>query len=226
MFRRYAIYHTPKAGTALADFGAAWLGWDSATGRSVPHPQAAPLPMGQITETPRKYGFHGTIKPPFRLADGMTQQGLEAALFDLCATAAPVLLDGLHLARLGRFLALVPMGEATDLAQLAAQVVQGLDPFRAPPTDQELAKRRAAPLTPVQEANLVAWGYPYVMGAFRFHMTLTGKLDKATAKQAEETLDLMLRDLDLAPYPVDALALLGEDDAGHFHQIHRIPLQG
>lgn len=226
MFRRYAIYHTPKAGTALADFGAAWLGWDSGTGRSVPHPQAAPLPMAQITETPRKYGFHGTIKPPFRLADGMTHHGLEAALSDLCATAAPVVLDGLHLARLGRFLALVPMGEATDLAQLAARVVQGLDPFRAPPTDQELAKRRAAPLTPVQEANLVAWGYPYVMDAFRFHMTLTGKLDKATAKQAEETLDLMLRNLDLAPYPVDALALLGEDDAGHFHQIHRIPLQG
>ena len=34
-------------------------------------------------------------------------------------------------------------------------------------------------LTPEQDALMVRWGYPYVMDEFRFHMSLTGDLNKA-----------------------------------------------
>ena len=37
---RFAVYYTPHRG-ALAEFGAAWLGWDIASGKSVAHPQLA-----------------------------------------------------------------------------------------------------------------------------------------------------------------------------------------
>jgi hypothetical protein len=52
--------------------GAEWLGWDSAAGAPVPHPPVPGLPDAAevLTRTPRKYGFHGTVKPPFFLADG------------------------------------------------------------------------------------------------------------------------------------------------------------
>ena len=68
---RYAIYYAPDPGP-LADFGAAWLGWDIASGRAVAPPDIGPLPrpVEEITRTPRKYGLHATIKPPFRLIDG------------------------------------------------------------------------------------------------------------------------------------------------------------
>ncbi|WP_223274768.1 DUF1045 domain-containing protein [Tateyamaria sp. syn59] len=226
MFKRYAVYYTPEPGTPLAEFGSAWLGWDSAERRACEQPDIAGLDVAALTDTPRKYGFHGTIKPPFRLADEHTPEGLQEALATFCTTTAPVALDGLRLARLGRFLALVPQGDASSLAQLAARAVQELDPFRAPLTDAELTKRRAARLTPAQDAHLVRWGYPYVLDQFRFHLTLSGKLDTPTFERAQAALALMLSQLDLAPYRLTGLTLLGEDDAGMFHQIHRYALTG
>lgn len=226
MFERYAIYYTPARQTALADFGAAWLGWDSATGVAVAHPAVVDLDVAAITETPRKYGFHGTIKPPFRLAQGQSASALDQALADLCAQTAPVTLTGLRLARLGRFLALVPDGDATALAGLAARAVQDLDPFRAPATEAEMAKRRAARLSPAQDAMLVRWGYPYVLDQFRFHLTLTRRLDPDTAAEAEAALGPILADLPLRPYTLTGLTLLGEDETGRFHQITRHRLTG
>lgn len=226
MFKRYAIYYTPIQGTPLADFGAHWLGWDSASGTSRAHPAMDGLDVADITATPRKYGFHGTIKPPFRLAPGMTAQALADAVAALCADAAPVTLDGLELARLGRFLALVPTGNADALGALAARAVQELDAFRAPPNESELAKRRASRLNAAQEANLVRWGYPYVLDQFRFHLTLSGQLGEDIATRTQTALATPLAALDLTPYAITGLTLLGEDDAGKFHQIHRYTLTG
>lgn len=225
MFARYAIYYTPAPGTPFAAFGASWLGWDSATGQSAAHPDG-PVDVAEITATPRKYGFHGTIKPPFRLAAGQTADGLQAALHAFCAGAAPVQLEGLELAALGRFLALVPTGDASALAALAARAVQELDPFRAAPTEAELEKRRASALSPEQEAHLERWGYPYVLDQFRFHMTLSARLDAPARRATREMLAPLLGGLSLAPVVIDALTLLGEDSDGRFHQIVRVPLTG
>ncbi|MEQ3727861.1 MAG: DUF1045 domain-containing protein [Tateyamaria sp.] len=226
MFTRYAIYYTPAPGTPLAEFGAKWLGWDSAAGAAQPHPSMDGLDVAQITATPRKYGFHGTIKPPFRLAEGMTAQGLADAVATLCADAAPVTLEGLELARLGRFVALVPSGDASALGALAGRAVQELDAFRAPPNDAELAKRRASRLSAAQETHLMRWGYPYVLDQFRFHLTLSGKLEADVCERVQRALAAPVSALDLAPYRINGLTLLGEDDAGKFHQIHRYALTG
>lgn len=226
MFTRYAVYYTPQSGSALARFGASWLGWDNATGQETAHPHVAGLDVASVTATPHKYGFHGTIKPPFRLADGQDVDALDAALAALCATMAPVTLAGLELARLGRFLALVPYGDAAPLADLAARAVQDLDGFRAPASPAELAKRRGAGLNPAQDAHLVAWGYPYVLDQFRFHLTLSGRLDKATIEAAQLALAPMLAPLPLSPYTIQSLTLLGEGETGRFHQISRHALTG
>jgi len=226
MFTRYAIYYTPEPDSPLAAFGASWLGWDSAAGQSVDHPVVAGIDVDAVTETPRKYGFHGTIKPPFHMQDGRDLDALEQSLRALCASAAPVTLEGLELARLGRFLALVPRGSATALGSLAARVVQDLDPFRAPPSEAELTKRRGAGLNPDQDAHLVRWGYPYVLDQFRFHMTLSGRLDKATAQATEKELGTRLAQLTLSPYTISGLTLLGEDRSGRFHQISRHAFTG
>lgn len=225
VFTRYAIYYTPDTGSPLAEFGANWLGWESASGQLRAQTQIEDIDITAITETPRKYGFHGTIKPPFRLADGTDATELHQALAELCDAAAPVHLDGLELAAMGRFLALVPVGETKTLAELAATVVQRLDRFRAPATAQELAKRRAMHLSPAQEANLVAWGYPFVLDQFRFHMTLTGRLDQETRTKTRAALQNRISVLDLKPYSIASLTLLGEDSAGMFHHIARCALR-
>ncbi|WP_371055283.1 DUF1045 domain-containing protein [Rhodosalinus sp. K401] len=225
-WRRYAIYFTPEG--ALAERGAAWLGWDAAAGAARAHPglSGLPRPVDEITARPRAYGFHATLKPPFRLAAGCSEADLGAALEAFAAGRPAVVLDGLEVARLGRFLALRPAGDAAALSALAAAVVEGLDPFRAPPADDEIARRRAARLTPRQEALLARWGYPYVMEEFRFHMTLTGPLGPDELAQTETVLARHFAPVLPAPFVADAVTLLAEDDAGRFHHLHRYTLTG
>lgn len=225
-FRRYAIYHTPQG--ALGRFGADWLGWDLERGQPTTPPDidGLPAPWDDITGTPRKYGFHATVKPPFRLAEGCTQADLVAAFTAHCANTAPVTLDGLELAQLGRFLALVPTGDTQALDARAADTVRDLDAFRAALSDTDLARRRASGLTPEQDALLLQWGYPYVMDQFRCHYTLSGKLPKAQATQLRAALDHVVIPLIPQPFPIDTLSLCGEDTAGRFHLVHRATLSG
>ena len=223
-FDRYAIYYTPQG--SLAEAGAAWLGWDVARGRAVAHPEVAGLDVAALTQTPRKYGLHATIKPPFVLAEGTTADGLLAEFEALCTRLSPVTLDGLALTPLGRFLALTPEGGTAALNAMAAEVVRGLDTFRAPPSEADLARRRQANLTPAQEANLTKWGYPYVMEAFRFHITLTGKLPKGDLPQVTAALAPYITPHLPQPFILDSLTLVGQAEDGMFHEVHRAALSG
>ncbi|KHQ52976.1 DUF1045 domain-containing protein [Mameliella alba] len=226
-FSRYAVYVTLPQGP-LSDFGAAWLGWNAATGErpDAPVVHGLPLPAHEITATPRKYGLHGTIKPPFRLAAGMDFDALHDGFARFCATQAPVTLDGLALTRLGRFLALTPVGETGALSTLAARTVEALDPFRAPLTEAELDKRRKSGLNNRQEALLSHWGYPYVMDQFRFHITLSGKLNRDMTEQVRSALLPHIEPHLPSPFTVEALTLCGEDSTGYFHELHRYALSG
>lgn len=221
-FKRYAIYYAPEPGP-LAEFGARWLGWNPEAGNDLPH-LPSDLPLDQITRTPRKYGLHGTIKPPFRLAQGIDIGALHATTRALVAGIKPIRLDGLRLARIGGFLALVPDGDASALSAMAGNIVKALDPFRAPLTEAEIAKRRPDRLTDNQRQMLDQFGYPYVLDEFRFHLTLSGRLDPDLAAQTEAELDRHLTDILPRPFVIRSLCLFGEADNGCFHLLHRYDL--
>lgn len=226
-FMRYAIYYTPPPGP-LAEFGAAWTGWDPRAGRRRLHPavRGLPLPIARITEAPRKYGFHATLKPPFALKAGFDISELHIATEALAASLAPVLLDGLTLARLDGFLALVPKGDTTPIALLAARIVEALDGFRAAPTEADLARRRARGLTSRQEVLLQQWGYPHVMEEYRFHFTLTGDLPAPQSGKIAERLRPVLTPLLPRPFRIGDICLFGEGQDGRFHHLHRYRLSG
>lgn len=207
----------------MADFGASWLGWDVLRGCEADQPDVPDL--HDITMTPRKYGFHGTLKPPFRLMTDRSMADLEQATSDLAASLPAAVCDGLDLTALGRFLALTPRGETGTLQQLAAACVRDLDGFRAPAGEEELARRRAAGLSARQEALLGKWGYPYVMEEFRFHLTLTGRLQAADTSRWFDTVQRLLPALP-APFRVDGIALCGEREDGQFELIQRYKLTG
>ncbi len=221
-YTRFSIYYMPPAG-ALAEFGATWLGWDAVHGKTARQPD---LPgIDDITKTPRKYGFHGTLKPPFRLAAGADPDGLANAVALMAACCAPARCDGLELYCLGRFLALTPIGDASGIGRVAATCVAELDAFRAPPEEAELARRRNGHLSGRQDAYLTRWGYPYVMEDFRFHLTLTGRLPTGEIDHWTDTVQAHLPTLP-APLVMDEVALVGEREDGHFELIHRYTLTG
>ena len=219
-YSRFAIYYVPPVGP-LAEFGAAWLGWDVARGREVRQPDLDGL--RDITMTPRKYGFHGTLKPPFRLAQTHTIHDLEKATSNLAASLAPASCDSLELATLGRFLALTPLGGNEAVQRVSQACVSELDAFRAPADAAELARRRAAGLSARQDALLMRWGYPYVMEEFRFHLTLSGRLPEAELSGWAEQVKRHLPALP-APFVLDQIALCGERKDGRFEMLHRYAL--
>jgi putative phosphonate metabolism protein len=225
--RRFAIYYTPPPGP-LADFGASWLGWDVMRGAEVAHPALAGLDasVADLTAEARKYGFHATVKPPFRLAEGVGAADLASEFARFCKRHAPVQLDGLQLATLGGFLALTPVGDAAALGDLAFAAVRELDRFRAQPGGDELARRRAAGLSVRQDALLIEWGYPYVGPEFHFHMTLSHRLDQPMRDAVRSALGPVLAPLLPRPFTVDALTLCASDEAGRFRVLHRATLSG
>lgn len=222
--KRYAVYYAPPAGD-FADRASAWLGWDAARGMAVTPPELG-LDATAITAEPRKYGFHGTIKPPLRLATGRDHAGLGAAMAELAASLAPVTLPGLRLVNLDGFLALVPEGDTAPLRDLAAAVVERLDAYRAPLNEAEIARRRPERLTPRQRELLDLWGYPHVMEEFRFHLTLTDRLPPDQADGVAETLRAHFAPVLPRPFVIGSLCLFGQVESGRFHLLHRYPLSG
>lgn len=221
-YSRLAIYYLPPDPGAFSAFGASWLGWDIERACAVPQPDIPGIV--EVTRAPRRYGFHGTLKPPFRLADGCDIKALSAETDALARNLPAFDLPGLEPVALGRFLALVPQGGIAEIAALAARLVRDLDRFRAPPTEAEIARRRGA-LSVRQEANLLTWGYPFVMEDFRFHLTLTDRLSKPRRAEVWGVLAALLPDLS-RPLPVREIALVGERTDGMFERVDRFALRG
>ena len=218
--KRFAIYYAPRDG-AFANAAARWLGWDLGRGCTVAQPDLAGL--AKLTADPRKYGFHGTIKPPFRLADGAAPEDLAEAVAGLAQSLRAVQVPGLEMVLLEGFVALVP-GPDPDVSALAAKVVQGLEGFRAPLTPAEIARRRPDSLTPRQRELLAVYGYPYVMEEFQFHLTLSGRLSAIDAPALQKAAQAHFVGLIPQPFRLEDLCLCGEDAAGRFHLLNRYPL--
>jgi putative phosphonate metabolism protein len=177
MTARVALYYAPLPDDPLTAASAAWLGRDVVTNAPVPQPSVEGI--AEATAEPRVYGFHATLKPPMRLADGVGWTGFLAAVRRMAAGIAPFDLPPMAVRDLHGFLALRETVASPPLQALADACVGELDAFRAPPGTDELARRRKAALTHQQDAMLVRWGYPYVFGTWFFHMTLTRRLSDA-----------------------------------------------
>lgn len=220
-YTRYAVFFTPPEGSDFARAGAAWLGWDADAGQAAAHPDLG-LDLASLTQTPRKYGLHGTLKPPLRLS--VPAATFLDAVEALSERHAPIDMGRLRLRPLDGFLAIVPVDPPQALADFAASVVRVLDPFRAPLTEDDLARRRLAGLSPRQEELLRDWGYPYVMEEFRFHVTLTGKLSPAALPDALRAAQAWFGPVLEGRCSLRDLTVLGEDAQGQFHLVRRFPL--
>jgi putative phosphonate metabolism protein len=182
--QRFAIYFVPAADSALYRFGASVLGYDCYSGKDIDFISGANGGWRDKVKAARGYGFHATLKPPFRLRAGVEQADLEAALDRFAASRSPIEAGGLAVRAIGAFIALTLATSCPAVNELAADCVSFFDSVRAPMDEKERARRLTPNLTVRQRAHLDRWGYPYVFEDFRFHMTLSGPLDEADRDRA------------------------------------------
>jgi putative phosphonate metabolism protein len=212
-FPRYAIYYPAARGGTLDRFGAAHLGYDAWTGDELPFPDGLPPDWLELTQDPRKYGFHATLKPPFALAPGKSESELAAACADLARTPRPIPVIAPVVRSISGFIAVVPAEASDELVRLAADCVRAFDPFRAALTPDDRARRKPERLTPRQRAHLDRWGYPYVMEEFRFHMTLTGRLESGRRGPVLELLKARFEMIGARSLAIDSIALFRQTEA-------------
>lgn len=186
---RCAIYFVPPKDDLLCRVAGSWLRRDPYSGHAIAEPVAG-LSEAQhalVTAAPRRYGFHATIKAPFRLAEGCTLEHLQLRLGAFLATIPPFDIE-LAIERLGSFYALALTRPSSALAQLAARIVTEFDHYRAMFDEADLARQNISQLTERQLSHLMSWGYPYVFDQFQFHMTLTGPVPQAERVEVENAL--------------------------------------
>ncbi len=175
---RCAIYYVPPADDPLSVAAASWLRRDIYTGAktALPVEGLTDADHAFLTALPRRYGFHATLKAPFRLAEGKTVHELERRLRSFAAGLSPLHLP-CRISLVENFFAFTPAAPDPDLDMLAARIVTEFDGFRSQLTEIDIARRDVSRLTGRQLSNLMTWGYPHVFDQFRFHMTLSGPID-------------------------------------------------
>lgn len=214
--QRYAVYYAPADDHPLWQAGCQWLGRNPADALDLRDPPAA-------RREPWRYGFHATLKAPLRLCPSLREGQLHAALCALAAATPAFEMPRLQVTTLADFIALRP-AEALErehaLWRLADACVRELDAFRAPPTAAELARRQARPLEPAAQARLQQWGYPHVLGGWRFHMTLSDSLADEAERAAllAQAQQHFAAALAVVPLRCDSICLFVESAPG-------VPLQ-
>ena len=225
-FPRYAIYYASEPGSTLDRLGSELLGYDAHRGLALPFPAGIEFADWRaLTKDPRKYGFHATLKAPMALAPDKAEDQLLAACAAFAAEPRTIPVIEPVVEPISGFIALVPAKPSAALEELAASCVRDFDPFRAALTEKDRARRNPSKLSPTQLSYLDRWGYPYVFDEFRFHMTLTGRVEAHRAPGIVAMLRSRLSDVMAKPLPIDRLALFRQDaDGEQFRIIGHWPL--
>lgn len=220
---RCAIYFVPPADDPLTVAAAQWLRRDIYTGARL-ETEIGGLTADDhafLTALPRRYGFHATLKAPFRLAEGKTVAQVERHLAQFSAMAAPISF-AYKVSLLESFFAFTPAEVAPAVGVLAAELVTEFDSYRMPLTEIDLARRGISRLDSGELSNLMNWGYPHVFDRFRFHMTLTGPIDHMERDHVAQVLDHHFGTLAAGVMELRHLALAVEPEPNGAFVVHSV----
>lgn len=229
MTGRYAIYYAPDPNSPLWHRAAQWLGRDAATGEHIP--QFIPGSFDResfsaLTADPRHYGFHATLKAPFALAEDACEEELLAAVEEFATQRAAFSVE-ISPQILGHFIAFRLVEKSAEMQALHEGCVCEFDNFRALPTYAELERRRKAKLNDQQDRRLVEWGYPYIFDDFRFHMTLSGRIEDAAMRQTFLDAAMAFFADDVGKHRFGSLCVFHQPDReSSFNVNARFPLLG
>jgi hypothetical protein len=200
---RYAVYFCPAPESHLERFGRDWLSTVSIPG--IPEER-----FRVLLKDVRRYGWHATLGAPFELAQGAEYEELREKVAQIAQSVHPFHLP-LHLDRLNGFIALRPSADEAHISALAERCVHDLTTLRAP-VSETAWQHRAGSLDERECALFKAFGYPYVLERFRFHMTLSAPATHDEERALRDYLSQKVADASNAH--IDALTICCEKEPG------------
>lgn len=223
---RYAVYFCPAPDSNWGLAGAQWLGRCAITGKKYPQPQFSDIDselFHSLTSDPKRYGWHATLKAPFKLVPEHEVGDLLLKMHQLAKSLKPFDLPQLEVSTTGGFLSLRPREVSAPLHAAASMFVRDLQSFALPLNDAELARRRKAKLTPEQDELLVQWGYPWVLDQFHFHFSLTVSLHSIDLPTQQKLMQAAQQHFgNLSDCRFDRIALVIEPEAGKDFEVIKL----
>lgn len=215
---RVAIYWVPDAGSELERFGQTLFAQPPLNEAHPLFPGLDASTVAEAVKQPARYGLHATIKAPFRLKAGLSVENLQAELEAFTRRRKCRTSGSLRLTSGNRYITLIPTPPRFELEWLEAECVTHFDRFRAPLDEEDRARRSLDPGMVRERQYLEELGYPYVLSAFRFHITLMGPLSEPGFSRMLEALKPVVSAFE-KPLVIRELALVGDPGHGGTFQV-------
>jgi hypothetical protein len=233
-YKRVAIYFLPKKNSSLENFGKNLLGRDINKKKkiSLTRRQKYFINRGftyfdelkDYCEQPAKYGFHATLKAPFRLKRNVKTKNFYDVISHIAAQHSRFKIKGLKIVYSKKFTFITSRKPNKLLINLESDLVKHLDTFRAELNKTEIKKRIPDSLTFKQNKYLKEWGYPFVFDQFKFHMTLMNQNNNKLSNKQKLELEKLIYKISNNVIEFNEISLLGENKNGHFEEIKRFKL--
>jgi len=233
-YSRYAIYYAPPKESNLEEFGRYWFGWDPINAKSINNKQRINYLNGfgiknlknidKNVLIAKKYGFHGTLIPPFKLNKNYSTNTLFKKTEEIAKKLKKFKFYKFKLKKINNFYAFVQNKKNNNINKLSNRLVRELFKFRSPLTKKEIDRRNPSKLSKLQLNILYKWGYPYLMSEFNFHMTLasevTGNKLYLELKKIERNKEIILNEIN----NFDKIYIFGENQKGMFENLENFSL--
>ena len=233
-YKRVAIYFLPKKNSSLENFGKNLLGRDINKKKkiSLTRRQKYFINRGftyfdelkDYCEQPAKYGFHATLKAPFRLKRNVKTKNFYDVISHIAAQHSRFKIKGLKIVYSKKFTFITSRKPNKLLINLENDLVKHLDTFRAELNKTEIKKRIPDSLTFKQNKYLKEWGYPFVFDQFKFHMTLMNQNNNKLSNKQKLELEKLIYKTSNNVIEFNEISLLGENKNGYFEEIKRFKL--
>ena len=233
-YSRYAIYYAPPKGSSLEEFGRYWFGWDPVNAKLINNKHRINylsrfgiknlINIDKNVLIAKKYGFHGTLIPPFKLNKNYSTNTLFKKTEEIAKKFKRFKFYKFKLKKINDFYAFVQNKKNNNINKLSNRLVRELYKFRSPLTKKEIDKRNPSKLSKLQLNILYKWGYPYLMSEFNFHMTLasevTGNKLYFELKKIEKNKEIILNEIN----NFDKIYIFGENQKGMFENLENFSL--
>jgi len=233
-YSRYAIYYAPPKESSLEEFGRYWFGWDPLNAKLINNKRRINylnrfgiknlINIDKNVLIAKKYGFHGTLIPPFKLNKNYSTNTLFKKTEEIAKKLKKFKFYKFKLKKINNFYAFVQNKKNNNINKLSNRLVRELFKFRSPLTKKEINRRNPSKLSKLQLNILYKWGYPYLMSEFNFHMTLasevTGNKLYLELKKIERNKEIILNEIN----NFDKIYIFGENQKGMFENLENFSL--